>query len=156
MGLKCQQIIPSKHEPTNTETTSLAWNFRRQLSTAIRSARRLWNVWRKSSARGCAEARPGALASKRPIQRRVLPRIGVSGRCPIPPNITPKQSRPVPAAVVEPWVEPVTRLAGDEEFYRTESSRALEAGAIYRPENLAPRYVSYFHSVANSNKPPLR
>jgi hypothetical protein len=41
------------------------------------------------------------------------------------------------------------RLESDPEFYGEESRRALEAGSIYRPENLAPRYVEYFSNILN-------
>jgi glycosyltransferase involved in cell wall biosynthesis len=69
---------------------------------------------------------------------------------PIPPGITPGHRVPVPKAVVEPWLELMFRLEGDEEFYRAESQRALEASAIYRPENLAPRYVAYFRAILDA------
>ena len=70
---------------------------------------------------------------------------------PIPPEITPAYRIPVPKAVVEPWVELMIRLEGDDAFYREESQRALDAGAIYRPENLAPRYVDYFNRIATGS-----
>jgi glycosyltransferase involved in cell wall biosynthesis len=66
---------------------------------------------------------------------------------PIPPEITPRYPRPVGAEVVEPWIELIERLESDAAFYEEESRRAREAGKIYRPENLAPRYVEYFESV---------
>jgi glycosyltransferase involved in cell wall biosynthesis len=108
------------------------------------------SLWQEPAGRVAAEALLNGIP---PLvsDRGGLPETcnGAGFYLPIPPDITPRQARPVPAVVVEPWVELVTRLASDEEFYRNESSRALEAGAIYRPENLAPRYVSYFHSVVN-------
>jgi glycosyltransferase involved in cell wall biosynthesis len=66
---------------------------------------------------------------------------------PIPPEINPATPVPVSLEVVEPWVERIARLQDDEEFYAQESARALEAGAIYRPENLTPRYVEYFQRI---------
>ena len=44
-------------------------------------------------------------------------------------------------------MELMSRLASDEDLYRQESARALEAGEIYRPEKLAPRYVEYFRGI---------
>jgi glycosyltransferase involved in cell wall biosynthesis len=69
---------------------------------------------------------------------------------PIPPEITPACLRPVDPASVEPWIELMIRLEGDDDFYRQESQRAREAGAIYRPENLRPRYIDYFRNILNS------
>jgi glycosyltransferase involved in cell wall biosynthesis len=69
---------------------------------------------------------------------------------PIPPEITPRQSVPVDAKVVEPWIDIIARLEDDPEFYQEESARALAASAIYRPENLTPRYVEYFQSILNA------
>jgi glycosyltransferase involved in cell wall biosynthesis len=71
-----------------------------------------------------------------------------AGFCiPIPPEITPQQPAPVDPEVVEPWIDLMLRLADDAEFYQAESRRAREASAIYRPENLAPRYVEYFRGI---------
>jgi hypothetical protein len=56
----------------------------------------------------------------------------------------------VPAAVVEPWIDLIMRLEGDADFYRNESARAREAGRIYLPENLAPRYVEYFRTILDA------
>jgi glycosyltransferase involved in cell wall biosynthesis len=73
-----------------------------------------------------------------------------AGFClPIPPEITPRQRSPVAPEVVEPWIDLIVRLEGDEAFYKEQSERAFEASQIYRPENLAPRYVEYFESVLN-------
>jgi glycosyltransferase involved in cell wall biosynthesis len=65
----------------------------------------------------------------------------------IPEEFTPKTREPVPAEVVEPWVELIARLWDDQAFYEAESARALQAAAIYRPENLTPRYVEYFTKI---------
>jgi glycosyltransferase involved in cell wall biosynthesis len=80
-----------------------------------------------------------------------LPEVcnGAGFYLPIPPEITPDQRVPVSPEVVEPWIEIMLRLEGDEEFYKAESERALEAGKIYQPKNLAPRYVSYFADLLN-------
>ncbi len=65
----------------------------------------------------------------------------------IPPHITPAQRVPVHKEIVGPWIDLIIRLAEDDEFYEEESRRALEASSIYRPENLAPRYVEYFRNI---------
>ncbi len=108
------------------------------------------SLWQEPAGRVAAEALLNGIP---PLvsDRGGLPETcnGAGFYLPIPADITPRHSRPVPAAVVEPWVELAIRLASDDEFYREESSRALEAGAIYRPENLAPRYVSYFDWMVN-------
>lgn len=67
---------------------------------------------------------------------------------PVPPDVTPHLQRPVDAEVVEPWLELMERLEGDAEFYAEESARAREAGKVYWPENLGPRYVDFFAGVA--------
>lgn len=73
-----------------------------------------------------------------------------AGFCvPVPAEVTMRYPRPVPAEVVEPWVDLMVRLEGDADFYETESQRARQAGAIYLPENLRPRYVEYFADVLN-------
>ena len=64
----------------------------------------------------------------------------------IPTEIAPNHPVPVSSEVVAPWVDMIVRLEGDEEFYGAESRKALEASAIYRPENLLPRYVEYFRT----------
>lgn len=69
---------------------------------------------------------------------------------PIPPGITPQQARPVAPEVVEPWIDLIIRLEGDHDFYAAESQRARDAGAIYLPENLQPRYVEYFAGILNA------
>jgi len=108
------------------------------------------SLWQEPAGRVAAEA---LLNGVPPLvsDRGGLPETcnGAGFYLPIPPEITPRHPLPVSAKVVEPWVELVIRLGCDEEFYREESTRARAAGEIYRPENLAPRYVSYFHSILN-------
>jgi glycosyltransferase involved in cell wall biosynthesis len=69
----------------------------------------------------------------------------------IPEEFTPKTREPLPAEAVEPWVELIARLWDDQTFYEAEASRALAAAAMYRPENLTPRYVEYFAQVLAAN-----
>jgi glycosyltransferase involved in cell wall biosynthesis len=63
---------------------------------------------------------------------------------PIPVEVTPAAKQPVDAAVVEPWVALIAKLADDQASYERESERARQAGRIYLPSELAPRYVDYF------------
>jgi glycosyltransferase involved in cell wall biosynthesis len=106
------------------------------------------SLWQEPAGRVAAEA---VLNGIPPLvsDRGGLPETcNGAGFClPVPPEITPQQCVPVTAGVVEPWLELMIRLEGDAEFYASESQRALEAGAIYRPEKLAPRYLEYFASV---------
>ena len=75
---------------------------------------------------------------------------GAGFTVPIPTSISPGHPVPVERAVVEPWLELIIRLEGDEAFYQAESKRALEASAQYRPENLGPRYVEYFRGILDA------
>jgi glycosyltransferase involved in cell wall biosynthesis len=109
------------------------------------------SLWQEPAGRVAAEA---ILNGIPPLvsDRGGLPETcnGAGFYLPIPPDITPQQRVPVPRAVVEPWIDLMLRLEGDEECYRAESQRALDASAIYRPENLAPRYVDYFRELLNA------
>jgi glycosyltransferase involved in cell wall biosynthesis len=67
----------------------------------------------------------------------------------IPPEITPHYPRPVPSEAVRPWLELIYRLEGDAAFYEAESQKAREAGKLYRPENLVPRYLEFFAQLLN-------
>ncbi len=108
------------------------------------------SLWQEPAGRVAAEA---VLNGIPPLvsDRGGLPETcnGAGFYLPIPPDITPHQSAPVAKGVVEPWIELMIRLESDPEFYGEESRRALEAGSIYRPENLAPRYVEYFSNILN-------
>jgi glycosyltransferase involved in cell wall biosynthesis len=110
------------------------------------------SLWQEPAGRVAAEA---LLNGVPPLvsDRGGLPEVcnGAGFYLPIPPNITPRQSTPVNADVVEPWVELISRLATDEEFYSAESARAKEAAAVYRPESLAPRYVEYFRTIRDAS-----
>ena len=108
------------------------------------------SLWNEPAGRVAAEA---ILNGIPPLvsNRGGLPETcnGAGFYLPIPPQITPAQRFPVAKEVVEPWIDVMIRLESDGEFYRQESQRALEASAIYRPENLAPRYVEYFSNIVN-------
>jgi glycosyltransferase involved in cell wall biosynthesis len=109
------------------------------------------SLWQEPAGRVAAEALLNGIP---PLvsDRGGLPETcnGAGFYLPIPPEITPRYPRPVPVEAVEPWVELITRLEGDAGFYEAESQRAIDAAAIYRPENLAPRYVEYFRGVLES------
>ena len=68
----------------------------------------------------------------------------------IPPEITPQSTHPVEAKVVRPWIDLISRLEDDEDFYQRHSSLAREAGQIYHPDRLIPRYLEFFRTVLNS------
>ncbi len=109
------------------------------------------SLWQEPAGRVAAEA---ILNGIPPLvsDRGGLPETcnGAGFYLPIPPEITPRQPVPVSPDVVEPWIDLIERLEGDPDFYREESGRALAAAAIYRPENLAPRYINYFRDILNT------
>jgi glycosyltransferase involved in cell wall biosynthesis len=111
------------------------------------------SLWQEPAGRVAAEA---VLNGIPPLvsDRGGLPETcnGAGFYLPVPPEITPNYPAPVPPEVVEPWIDLMIRLEGDDEFYQQESARALEAGSIYRPENLQPRYVEYFLNIANGTQ----
>ena len=109
------------------------------------------SVWQEPAGRVAAEAMLNG------IPPLVSDRGGLAEICngagfylPLPPELTPRQTFPVSPEVVEPWLELIHQLATDEDVYSEESARALEASTIYRPANLAPRYVEYFLHVLDS------
>lgn len=89
------------------------------------------SLWQEPAGRVAAEALLNGIP---PLvsDRGGLPETcnGAGFYLPIPPDVTRAQPIPVHAAVVEPWLELMIRLEGDAEFYRAESQRALDAGAI--------------------------
>jgi glycosyltransferase involved in cell wall biosynthesis len=109
------------------------------------------SLWQEAAGRVAAEALLNGIP---PLvsDRGGLPEVcnGAGFYLPIPPAITARQSTPVATEIVEPWIELMIRLASDEEFYREESCRARDAGSIYRPERLAPRYVEYFRNILDA------
>lgn len=106
------------------------------------------SLWREASGRVVAEALING------VPPLVSDRGGLGESCngagfilSIPPEISRHRPVPVDAEVVEPWIDLIVRLEDDADFYRQESERASEAGKMYLPENLAPRYVEFFQSV---------
>ena len=109
------------------------------------------SLWQEPAGRVAAEA---ILNGIPPLvsDRGGLPETcnGAGFYFPIPPEITPQRRRPVDREVIEPWIEIMERLEGDQELYREQSQRAVAASSIYRPENLTPRYVEYFRGILDS------
>jgi glycosyltransferase involved in cell wall biosynthesis len=106
------------------------------------------SLWQEAAGRVVAEALLNGIP---PLvsDRGGLPETcnGAGFSLPIPPEITPQHPYPVEPEVVEPWIDLITRLEDDKEFYRQESERACDAAAIYHPDNLAPRYVDFFRGI---------
>jgi glycosyltransferase involved in cell wall biosynthesis len=106
------------------------------------------SLWQEPAGRVAAEALLNGIP---PLvsDRGGLPETcnGAGFYLPIPPDITPARARPVDRDVVEPWIGLIERLEDDPAFYVEESERARQAGQIYHPERLAPRYVEFFRNV---------
>ena len=103
------------------------------------------SVWEEPSGRVVAEALVNG------VPPLVSDRGGLAESCngagcvlPLPSDLTVQTRRPVEPEAVQPWIEAIVKLADDEEFYRRQSACALEAGAMYSREALAPRYVEFF------------
>jgi glycosyltransferase involved in cell wall biosynthesis len=108
------------------------------------------SLWNEPAGRVAAESILNAIPPLVSDRGGLRETCNGAGFClPIPPGITPAQRLPVSKEVVEPWIDLMIRLESDQEFYARESKRALEASTMYRPENLAPRYVEYFSEVLN-------
>lgn len=106
------------------------------------------SLWQEPAGRVAAEA---VLNGIPPLvsDRGGLPETcnGAGFHLPIPSQITPQYPHPVAPSVVAPWVKLIQRLEDDQEFYEHHSARAREAAQIYNPENLAPRYLEFFHNL---------
>jgi glycosyltransferase involved in cell wall biosynthesis len=109
------------------------------------------SLWQEPAGRVAAEALLNGIP---PLvsDRGGLPETcnGAGFSLPIPPQITPQYPRPVDPEVVEPWIDLITRLEDDQDFYREESERARAAGGIYHPDNLGPRYVEFFRGIVDA------
>jgi len=106
------------------------------------------SLWQEPAGRVAAEA---VLNGIPPLvsDRGGLPETcnGAGFQLPIPSEITPQYPHPVAPSLVAPWVKLIQRLEDDHDFYEQQSARAHEAAQIYKPENLAPRYINFFHDV---------
>jgi glycosyltransferase involved in cell wall biosynthesis len=111
------------------------------------------SVWAEPFGRVAAEA---LLNGVPPIvsDRGGLPEAANNGGfvLPLPAELTMETRKPVSAGDVAPWIEAIARLADDPAHYAASSSRALAAGAAFRPEMLAPRYVAYFTGILNGKR----
>jgi glycosyltransferase involved in cell wall biosynthesis len=106
------------------------------------------SVWEEPAGRVAAEALANGIP---PV---VSDRGGLAEVCghggfvlPLPADLTLATRRPVAREAVEDWLTLLLRLVDDEPFYEAACRRAAEAGRLYRPETLAPRYVDFFHQV---------
>ena len=109
------------------------------------------SLWEEPAGRVAAEAMVNgvpALVSARGGLAEVA--NGGAVVLPIPQEVTPGTTVPPPAWMVEPWVEAVLKFAADDDYYQQASARAYEAGRIYRPDELHPRYVEFFLKVLSS------
>lgn len=103
------------------------------------------SVWEEPSGRVVAEA----LVNH--VPPLVSDRGGLAESCngagfvlPLPASLTAETRRPVSAEAVEPWIEPIVKLAFDEQFYQDAVERTRQAARMYAREELAPRYVDFF------------
>jgi glycosyltransferase involved in cell wall biosynthesis len=109
------------------------------------------SLWNEPAGRVAAEALLNGIP---PLvsDRGGLPEIcqGAGFSLPIPAGITPRSLRPVEPEVVQPWIDLIARLEDDEDFYQRHSALARQAGQLYRPDQLSPRYFDFFQSVLNA------
>jgi glycosyltransferase involved in cell wall biosynthesis len=107
------------------------------------------SLWNEPAGRVAAEALLNGIP---PLvsDRGGLPEVcnGAGFVLEVPRGVTERETRPVEAIVVQKWVELIGRLEDDEEFYLRHSELAREAGEMYRPDQLMPRYAQFFGSVA--------
>jgi hypothetical protein len=103
------------------------------------------SVWEEPSGRVVAEA----LVNH--VPPLVSDRGGLAESCngagfvlPLPADLTTATRRPVSAEAVEPWIEPIVKLAFDEPYYQDAVERTRQAARMYAREELAPRYVDFF------------
>jgi glycosyltransferase involved in cell wall biosynthesis len=110
------------------------------------------SLWNEPAGRVAAEALLNGIP---PLvsDRGGLPEIcrGAGFSLHVPPEITPNASLPVQPEVVQPWIDLIARLEDDEDFYQQHSSLARQAGEIYLPGQLVPRYLEFFRSVLDGN-----
>lgn len=109
------------------------------------------SAWEEPSGRVVAEALVNG------VPPLVSDRGGLAESCngagfvlPLPADFTVKTRRPVPASAVEPWIEPIAKLAFDHEFYNDACEKTRQAARMYAREELAPRYVDFFIKTLES------
>jgi glycosyltransferase involved in cell wall biosynthesis len=106
------------------------------------------SLWQESFPRVAAEALINGipvLATRRGGTPEVLQDAGFLFD--VPDRYT-ADSREVPTVEeVSPWIEIILKLWDDPSFYAAEQQRCGEAAEAWRPERLAPRVESFFHSL---------
>jgi hypothetical protein len=106
------------------------------------------SLWPEPAGRVAAEALLNGIPPICSGRGGLLEQCNGGGLClAIPDEITMHSACPVEPRVVGPWVDAITRLADDDDFYSLECERAREAGQIHRPESLLPRYIRFFRGV---------
>ena len=106
------------------------------------------SVWEEPSGRVVAEALVNG------VPPLVSDRGGLAESCngagfvlPLPPDLTVRTKRPVPAEAVEPWIDVISKLAFDEPFYQAAVARTREAARMYDRAELAQKYVAFFEQT---------
>lgn len=106
------------------------------------------SLWQEPAGRVAAEALLNG------IPPLVSDRGGLSEVCngagftlSIPLEITPRSTRPAEPEAVLPWIHLIARLEDDQAFYQEQSNLARQAGQIYHPDQLKPRYLELFRDV---------
>jgi glycosyltransferase involved in cell wall biosynthesis len=110
------------------------------------------SVWEEPSGRVAAEA---LLNGVPPVVsgRGGLEEVCAGGGCvlPLPDDLTVATARPVDPEAVGEWIAAIERLFDDETHYAAACERARQAGRIYFPENLGPRYREFFAAVSRDD-----
>jgi glycosyltransferase involved in cell wall biosynthesis len=103
------------------------------------------SAWEEPSGRVVAEALVNG------VPPLVSDRGGLAESCngagfvlPLPSDFTVMTRHPVPASAVEPWIEPIAKLAFDDAFYNDAVEKTRQASRMYAREELSPRYVDFF------------
>jgi glycosyltransferase involved in cell wall biosynthesis len=114
------------------------------------------SVWEEPWGRVAAEALLNGIP---PI---VSDRGGLAEACggggfmlPIPSDFTIKTFVPPSAEQVKPWVDLIQLLCDDQTAYAKASAAAFEASKAFHPDQLVPRYLSFFDSVRLDLKKPI-
>jgi glycosyltransferase involved in cell wall biosynthesis len=67
---------------------------------------------------------------------------------PLPADLDLKRTIPVEAPAVQPWIDVITRLEDDADFYAAECAKAKSASRRYLRSELAPQYLEFFEKIA--------
>ncbi|HEY6485957.1 MAG TPA: glycosyltransferase [Candidatus Cybelea sp.] len=66
---------------------------------------------------------------------------------PLPTDLTRKSRAPVSAEAVRPWIDLITRLFRDHDFYKRSVDIAQSEGQRFAPNAIAQEYVRFFQSA---------